>query len=116
MATVHIQKCTIQASHDGPQKLTYKQVREGPNWKELRASQFQQLNMYEEQNVFGAPQPKPPFSNVWHQMTEKRHTAYVTAPNEPEKNVILVKHLLAAWRMIVNVYYGLLSPRKTSLL
>jgi len=48
-----------------PQKFMAKQIRQSPDYAEWRKSQFQQLDMYEEQNMFGPPEPRKPNMNVW---------------------------------------------------
>jgi len=47
------------------QKFTQKQVRNSPEAEEWRKMEFKQLDMYEEQNMFGPPEPRRPGMNVW---------------------------------------------------
>ncbi len=47
------------------QKYTPKQIRNSPDYAEWKASQFQQLDMFEEQDMFGPPEERQKWMNVW---------------------------------------------------
>jgi dUTP pyrophosphatase len=47
------------------QKLTQKQVQNSPEAAEWRQMEFKQLDMYEDQNMFGPPELRRPGMNVW---------------------------------------------------
>ena len=49
----------------GGQKFTPKQIRESPDYHLWRQSQFQQLDMYDEQGMFGTPERRQRRMNVW---------------------------------------------------
>jgi deoxyuridine 5'-triphosphate nucleotidohydrolase len=55
----------IPEMQDGGQKFTPKQIRESPDYPLWRQSQFQQLDMYDEQGMFGKPQQRQCHMNVW---------------------------------------------------
>jgi hypothetical protein len=47
------------------QKFTQKQVQNSPEAAQWHQMEFKQLDMYEEQNTFGPPEPRRPGMNVW---------------------------------------------------
>jgi hypothetical protein len=49
----------------GGQKFTPKQIRESPDYPLWRQSQFQQLDMYDEQGIFCIPDRRQRHMNVW---------------------------------------------------
>jgi len=49
----------------GGQKFTPKQIRESPEYPLWRQSQFQQLDMYDEQGMFDIPERRQRHMNVW---------------------------------------------------
>ena len=53
-----------QAQTSG-QKFTPKQIRESPDYHLWRQSQFQQLDMYDDQGMFGLPERRQRHMNVW---------------------------------------------------
>jgi len=54
-----------QQDHE-PQKLTYKQTQNSPHVEKWGQSEFQQLDQYNSQNMFGQPTPKTPrLKNIW---------------------------------------------------
>lgn len=48
------------------QKYTAKEVPNSPDYAEWKTSQYQQLNMYDEQGMFGSPQKRHKWMNVWY--------------------------------------------------
>jgi hypothetical protein len=60
--------CHMHNTHHNqePQKLTYKQTRNSPHVEESCQSEFQQLDQYDSQNMYGQPTPKTPgMTNIW---------------------------------------------------
>ncbi len=47
------------------QKHTPKQIRASPDYSEWKLAEYQQLDMYKEQNMFGQPKPKPMGIHAW---------------------------------------------------
>jgi hypothetical protein len=53
---------TIPPNPQEPKKYTNKHIKDDPDWKQ---SCYQQLNQYEEQEIFDKPRPKPNNGNTW---------------------------------------------------
>jgi len=49
-------------SPDVNTRYTYRQIKDDPEWKQAC---YQQLNQYEDQDMFDKPQPKPADANAW---------------------------------------------------
>eukprot|EP00590_Aulacoseira_subarctica_P009283 CAMPEP_0172419932 /NCGR_PEP_ID=MMETSP1064-20121228/6327_1 /TAXON_ID=202472 /ORGANISM="Aulacoseira subarctica , Strain CCAP 1002/5" /LENGTH=1080 /DNA_ID=CAMNT_0013159633 /DNA_START=39 /DNA_END=3281 /DNA_ORIENTATION=+ len=56
---------SVPEAQTSGQKFTPKQIRESPDYHLWRQSQFQQLDMYDDQGMFGLPERRQRHMNVW---------------------------------------------------
>jgi hypothetical protein len=63
--TVNTSSIPSVTAEEASQKFTQEQVRASPEAEEWRRMEFKQLDMYDDQNMFGPPEPRKPGMNVW---------------------------------------------------